>query len=151
MNRFLPEPSPMTQPFWDGCAVGELRVQGCKRCGHRQFYPRIVCTACGGDALQWNPVSGQGTLRSYSVVRRPVTEAYAAQVPYVIVVVALAEGPTLMSQLTGIDLGAEDFDVGAHGITVGAPVQVVFEPWSDAITMPLFRLRSSGTVHEPAN
>lgn len=147
MMRFMPEPGPVTAPFWDGCANGELRVQYCDACAQRQFYPRLMCTACGSDAVRWMPVSGHGVLRSFTVVRRPVTEAYAADVPYVIVLVTLAEGPTLMSQLTGIELQETDADVARYGIVIGAAVEVVFEPWSDSVTMPLFRLRSDGTVH----
>ncbi|MFK7913507.1 MAG: Zn-ribbon domain-containing OB-fold protein [Pseudomonadales bacterium] len=146
MMRFLPEPGPLTQPFWDGCAAGELRVQHCEACAHRQFYPRLMCTACGSDAVRWGAVSGRGVLRSFTVVRRPVTPAYADAVPYVIVLVALAEGPTLMSQLSNLDLGDGDVDVAALGVTIGAAVEVLFEPWSDSITMPLFQLCSSGTV-----
>ena len=28
----VPEPTPETQPFWDGCAAGELRLQRCTDC-----------------------------------------------------------------------------------------------------------------------
>ena len=146
MMRFLPEPGPLTQPFWDGCAREELRIQHCEACAHRQFYPRMMCTACGSDAVRWIPVSGRGVLRSYTVVRRPVTEAYAEAVPYVIVLVTLAEGPTMMSQLAGIDLTDDDSDMAALGIGVGAAVKVLFEPWSESITMPLFQLCSDATV-----
>ena len=144
MMRFLPEPGPMTQPFWDGCAAGELRLQRCEACAHWQFYPRLVCTSCGASALVWEPASGNGVLRSFTIVRRPVTEAYAAEVPYVIALIALAEGPTLMSQLVEVDLGAKD--AHAQGIVIGALVEVLFQPWSETISMPMFRLRSSATV-----
>lgn len=146
MMRFLPEPGPLTQSFWDGCADGELRIQHCEACNHRQFYPRLMCTACGSDAVSWEAVSGRGVLRSFTVVRRPVTQAYADAVPYVIVLVTLPEGPTLMSQLAGVALTDDDTDVAALGIHVGAAVEVVFEPWSETITMPLFRLCSDATV-----
>lgn len=127
--RFLPVPGPATQPFWDGCSQGELRLQRCRGCDHWQFYPRILCTACGGRELEWQAASGRGTLRSYSVVRRPVSEAYAEDVPYVVVLVALAEGPTLMSQLVGAD---------PESVHIGTAVRVRFVPWSESITMPLF-------------
>ena len=44
----VPVPTPETQPFWDGCAAGELRIQRCADCGRPYFYPRPVCPACGG-------------------------------------------------------------------------------------------------------
>ena len=41
----VPVPTPETQPFWDGCAAGELRIQRCTDCGRPYFYPRPVCPA----------------------------------------------------------------------------------------------------------
>lgn len=129
--RFLPEPSAATQAFWDGCSNRQLRLQQCSDCERWQFYPRILCTGCGSRQLHWQTASGEGTVRSFSVVRRPVSAAYADDVPYVIVLVALAEGPTMMSQLV---------DVAPEQVQIGAPVRVRFVPWSDEITMPLFEL-----------
>ncbi len=42
-SKPVPEPTPETQPFWDGCAAGELRLQRCTICGQAYFYPRPVC------------------------------------------------------------------------------------------------------------
>lgn len=142
MMRFLPEPGAATAPFWNGTAQGELRLQRCNACQHWQFYPRNFCTACGALDLDWAPASGNGTLRSFTIVRRPVTEAYAPDVPYVIALVALAEGPTLMTQLVDVTVPAEGADAAASGIIIGAPVQVQFVPWTDTVTMPMFRLSS---------
>ena len=65
------------------------------------------------------------------MVRRAVSAAYAEDVPYVIVLVALAEGPTIMSQLV---------DTAPEQVRIGATVAVRFVHWSDQITMPLFEL-----------
>ena len=32
-DKPVPEPTPDTQPFWDGCARGELVLQRCRGCG----------------------------------------------------------------------------------------------------------------------
>jgi Rubredoxin-like zinc ribbon domain (DUF35_N) len=47
----VPVPTPETQPFWDGCAAGELRIQRCVDCRQPYFYPRPVCPACGMFAI----------------------------------------------------------------------------------------------------
>jgi hypothetical protein len=65
------------------------------------------------------------------VVRRPVSKAYAAETPYIVALVELEEGPTLMSNVTGCDPDA---------ITVGMPVEVTFEKWTDEISIPKFRI-----------
>ena len=142
MMRFMPEPGAATIPFWEGCQQGELRLQRCSDCQHWQFYPRNLCTACGCLALDWEVASGEGSLRSFTIVRRPVTEAYAPDVPYIIALVALKEGPTLMTQLIDVDVPEEGADAAANGIVIGSPVRVQFVPWGDDLTMPMFRLAS---------
>jgi hypothetical protein len=46
--RILPEPTPETRHFWDGCKAGELRLQRCVECdGGSYFPPRPFCPKCG--------------------------------------------------------------------------------------------------------
>ncbi len=129
-GKFLPRPSPETAPFWAGCREHKLLIQRCTACGHHQFYPRILCTACASEQVDWVEATGRGKVKSFTIVRRPVTEAYADDTPYVIALIELDEGPTLMSNVTGRD---------PETVQIGMPVTVVFEAWSDDITMPLFR------------
>ncbi len=56
-TRPIPRPDAVSAPYWDAAARGELVIQECKSCGHRQFYPRAVCTDCGGDV---GPIFGVG-------------------------------------------------------------------------------------------
>ena len=74
--------------------------------------------------------SGAGEEISYPIVRLPVAEAYAAEVPYVVALIRLHEGPQLMSQV----------DCQLAEIETGRSVQVYFEAWSDEVTVPKFRL-----------
>lgn len=126
----LPRPNRDTQPFWDGCRRGELLLQRCRDCGEHQFYPRMMCCHCNSDGIEWVPASGRGKVSSYTVVRRPVSQAYAAETPYVVALVTLAEGPTMMSNVIDCEPGA---------LAVGMTVGVVFETWSPEITIPKFR------------
>ena len=129
-DKNLPRPTPETEVFWEGCREGELRIQRCADCGEYQFYPRIICSYCTSDQIEWVVSQGQGELISYTVVRRAVSDAYAAEVPYVIGIIQLAEGPTMMSSLVDCD---------CENVTVGMKVQVVFENWTEEISMPMFR------------
>lgn len=129
-GKIVPRPTAETRPYWQACREGQLTVQRCRDCGAHQFYPRMMCTHCDSDAVEWVPVSGRGTVRSYTVVRRPVSAAYASETPYIVALIALAEGPTLMSNVTGCT---------PEQIVVGMPVEVWFEPWTDEITIPKFR------------
>lgn len=85
-----------TQPFWDGCAIGELRYQACGRCGHVQLIPRSTCVECFAADLHWKRASGEGRVLSHTTVHRAPTRAWQAKAPYVIALVALDEGFRLM-------------------------------------------------------
>jgi uncharacterized OB-fold protein len=82
------------------------------------------------DQLEWREASGRGTVESYTIVTRAVSDAYAADVPYVIALITLAEGPRMMSNVIGCDV---------ESVKCGLAVEVVFERWSAEITMPKFR------------
>ena len=129
-GRNLPHPTPETAPYWDGCREQKLLIQRCSSCGHDQFYPRLVCSACTSRKIDWVAASGRGKVLSFTIVRQAISAAYAAEVPYVIALIQLDEGPTLMSNVIQSD---------PERVTIGMPVEVVFEEWSDEITVPKFR------------
>jgi uncharacterized OB-fold protein len=54
-------------------------------------------------AIEWQPASGRGEVHSFTVVHRAPSPAFAADVPYVIAIVASREGPHLMTRLVGIE------------------------------------------------
>ena len=81
--------------------------------------------------VEWAKSAGCGNVLTFTVVRRAVSEAYAEDVPYIVALIELEEGPKMMSVIEGCD--PEDVDIGL-------PVEVVFEQWSDDITMPKFRV-----------
>jgi len=128
MHKIQPHPTPVSEPYFEGCRLGELRLQQCQTCQRYQFYPRIVCVHCGADQLGWKVVSGRGTVASYTIVRRGVSKAYEA--PYVIALIDLQEHVRMMSVLVEVDVDAA---------RIGMPVQVAFEAWSDDITLPVFK------------
>lgn len=105
-----PDPS---RPFFEACARGELIVQGCNACGHRQFYPRRWCLECDSTDLGWVPVSGEAELLTFSVVRRAPSAEHKGRVPYALGIVRLAEGPQMMASLVDVD-----FDRLVPGMTV---------------------------------
>ena len=129
-QKFIPRPSPETAAWWEGCRNHELLIQSCTKCGHRQFYPRIICTECMSDKLEWTRSAGRGRVLTFTICRLPVSEAYAGDVPYVIALVQLEEGPTMMSNIV---------ECNPESVTTGMPVEVIFEQRSEKITIPQFR------------
>jgi len=134
-GKFLPRPGPETESWWEHCRAHRLMLQRCSGCGQYQFYPRVVCASCGGGQLEWQPSAGQGSVQTYTICRLPVAEAYAADVPYVVALVRLDEGPVMMCNVIGCD---------PDSVAVGMPVEVVFEDRTDEISMPQFRPRQAG-------
>ena len=82
------------------------------------------------DQVEWVQSCGRGKLVTFTICRIPVAKAYAADVPYVVALVQLEEGPTMMSNIVQCD---------PESVVTGMPLEVVFETWSDEITMPQFR------------
>ena len=92
---------PTTEAFWAACRDRKLLVQRCRACGHHQFYPRPLCLACESIDLGWVESKGEGEIYSITTVRVPVTDELPP--PYLLAIVALDEGPRL---LTNIDATA---------------------------------------------
>ena len=129
MERIQPRPTATSQPWFDGCSTGELRLQYCAVCREYQFYPRTFCVRCGQRELEWRRVSGRGRVASFTVVRHGISAAYPA--PYIIALIDLAEGPRLMSMIV---------DAETEQISVGAAVAVGFQAWSEDTSLPVFQL-----------
>lgn len=129
----LPPIDPVTQPFWDRCAAGELCVQVCDQCGNKQLYPRLACCQCQGTSLRLDATDGTGTVRSFTIIRRAVSAAFEADVPYVVALIELGAGPTLMANVV---------DVDPEEVRIGQTVKVVFEQ-REGISVPHFSPVSS--------
>jgi uncharacterized protein len=125
----VPVPTSETAEYWAGARRHELLIQRCRACGRHQFYPRALCTACSARDVEWVRASGLATVRSFTVVRRAVSEAYAAEVPYIAALVSLDEGPVMMTNI---------IDCAAGDVRIGMRVAVRFERWTEDITMPKF-------------
>ncbi len=136
----LPPPEASHAGFWEGARRGELRMPRCTACTRRWFPPRPLCPHCREAEWSWVPVSGRGTLWSFVIAHPPLLPWYAARAPYNVIVVALAEDPTLrlvgnlVRPLQGAGGGLEPVPAGE--IEIGSPVRVVFEPLSETVHLP---------------
>jgi len=116
--------------FWDAVARGELRIQRCASCGKLRHPPRPMCPKC--QSLEWDTIraSGKGTVHSYVVPYHPQLPMFPQ--PYIVVLVDLAEGTRLVSNL--IDIAPEE-------AKVGMPVELVMVEVEEGFSLPLFRPR----------
>ena len=129
-RKNLPQITPETAEYWAGCRRHELLIQRCADCGAAQFYPRMFCTNCSGSKVQWVRTSGRARLVTFSVVHRAVSQAYAGEVPYVIALVELEEGPTMMTNVIGCS---------PESLKIGMSLEVVFDDWPEGVTVSKFR------------
>lgn len=129
-RKNLPQITPETAEYWAGCKRHELLIQRCIDCDATQFYPRSLCTQCSGRNLQWVRTSGRATLVTFTIVHRAVSQAYTGEVPYVVALVRLEEGPTMMTNVVSY---------AAVKLQIGMSLVVVFDDWTDEVTVPKFR------------
>ncbi len=108
-NKPLPQPTPISAPFWDGLKAHTVRLQQCEH-GHWLFFPRTHCPTCGSRQLAWHTVSGEGTLYSFTVARVPTLPEFSDEMPQLLAVVELDQGVHLNTTLVGAK--PEDLRVG---------------------------------------
>ena len=128
-ERPLPTITPETRHFWEGTKSGELRLQKCAACSHVYFPPRPFCPKCASRDVNIVRANGRATLYSYVIHHRA---APGFTPPYAIAVVALEEGPRMMTNIAGIEQTPQ-------ALQLDMPLEVLFEPMSDEISLPLFR------------
>lgn len=127
----LPVIDPGTERFWTEAKAHRLTIPLCLDCGKQHFYPRALCPHCHSERLEWTAVSGRGAIYSYTVARKPAGPAFSADLPYVIAIVELAEGPRMMTTMVTDDVGK---------VRIGAVVEVAFDDVTEEVTLPRFRL-----------
>ncbi|MDA4129808.1 MAG: Zn-ribbon domain-containing OB-fold protein [Thaumarchaeota archaeon] len=115
-----PDIFPFSEAFWEGTNKGELRIQVCTSCSHRQWYPKASCENCGKREFSWLKCSGKGKVRSFTIIREVVmnSPAFEAEIPYALSILELDEGVRFVGQIVGAP--PED-------IRVGMEVEAFFE------------------------
>ena len=131
----LPVPDELSTGFWEHAAAHVLAIARCAHCGHYSHPPGVVCSAClnPDPAFAFIPVSGNGTVRSFTVIRDSFLPGFAAEVPFVLVDVELDEQSDL--RLIGRLVDGPDAPLG-----LGARVNVVFDDRALGVAIPAFAL-----------
>ncbi len=130
-----------TGPFWAAARERRLVVQRCDGCGALRFPPHPYCSCCRSPAMHWVPVSGRGRIWSYVVVHSPVLPAYEPFVPYPVVAIELEEDPSLhMLGNLLTDENAPINSVDPAQISIGLPVEVIFQTVAPDVVLPQWRI-----------
>jgi acyl dehydratase/uncharacterized OB-fold protein len=124
-NKPLPQPTPISAPYWDGLKAHEVRLQQCTH-GHWLFFPRTHCPTCGSRQLTWKTVSGEGTLYTYTVARVPTLSEFSDEMPQLLAVVELEQGVHINTTMVGVQ---------PEGLRVGQRVRPVFDERPGSVTL----------------
>jgi uncharacterized OB-fold protein len=136
MLRAKPETDSLTEPFWAAASRRELVVQRCQACRRRQHPPRPACAACGAADVGFEPVSGGGTVLTWTEVRQPFVSSWRDELPFTCFLVELDEQ-------AGLVFAADDVHFfrrlgKAFSPSAGLAVRVEFEPIDGGLLLPQF-------------
>jgi uncharacterized OB-fold protein len=125
----LPTPDDVNRDYWQAGTEGRLLIQQCPHCGHRQFYPRALCTSCAGEP-EWLECTGRGTVHTFTIIRQMGMRPFRNELPYVVAMIELDEGPLIMGNVTDCD---------PESVRIGQPVEVHFLKAADDVGIPVWR------------
>ena len=109
-------------------------MQYCTKCSEWIWYPKAWCPNCGKkENLEWRKLSGEGTVYSFTIIRQVIDNSPAFQndLPFVIALIELSEGPRIYSNLIGQSV---------EQISIGARVSVYFEDVTSEFSLPKFKV-----------
>jgi len=118
-----PQKNRDTAYFWEGTAIGELRIQKCNACGELRHPPGPMCPTCHAADRGYVVASGKGTVFSFLVHHAP--QLPGKELPITLALIELEEGLRMVGEVQG----------GRDQIAIGSPVQVAFETIDDELTL----------------
>ena len=126
----LPHVDEENRWFWEACARHELVLQKCAGCAAIRFYPRALCPACLSTETQYVRTSGRGTVYTFTVTHQNQAPGFRDGLPYVMAYVELDEGPRILTNIV---------QTPPDEVTIGMPVEVVFEDIDETLAIPKFQ------------
>lgn len=117
-------------PLWRSVEAEAMELPYCLDCQRFFFYPRPFCPNCWSGSIEWRPVSGRGSVWSFSVVHFPFFQGeWKEQLPYVVALVELEERVRMLSNV--VDSPVEE-------VYSGLAVEITYRKVGER-TLPLFR------------
>jgi uncharacterized protein len=104
MTNALPD---VGAPFWEGLKARKLMIQCDAASGRAQFYPRPQ-SLYSEAGVRWYEATGRGSILALTL-SRVGPPALADQLPYVMALVQLDEGPRMLAR---VDAPVETLAIG---------------------------------------
>lgn len=86
------------EQFVEFLKSNEIRGTVCKECGAKFFPPRSDCSVCLSDQMDWFPISGAGTLISFTKAMF-APAGFEKDVPYSLGVAEFADGLKIFGRI----------------------------------------------------
>ncbi len=125
-----PRPAPESLPYWQAARDHRLALPKCEACEKFWFPPTRTCPHCLSTNFSFQNVSGKGKIFSFVTYHRVYRPAFEADVPYVVALVELDEGPRLLTNILGIP---------HDQVTCEMRVEVTFDDYDEDISIPKFK------------
>jgi uncharacterized OB-fold protein len=114
-----------------------LKGLKCLDCGTITVPPKAVCDDCASTNQEVTQLSGDGTIKTFTVIR-VAPEGFKA--PYVVVLAQLREGPWLTGVLNSLDPGSATMELIGKKVKLGHQVVPHMKHAAGEGVVPLFSL-----------
>lgn len=112
----VPVETELTATYWAAAQRGQVLLQSCGNCVRVWHPPAPLCPGCRSTSWSWFAASGRGVVRSATRVVHSAHGQVDAAVPYVLVLVELAEGPPF---LCGLLDATDGWPADGQAVTIG--------------------------------
>ena len=126
----LPQPNADTKPFWDGCKEHQLRFQKCRDCGHVRWPASIICPMCYSHDADWIASIAKGKVYTFVVYHQAYHPAFEGDLPYVVAIVELEEGPHILTNIVGCN---------PDDVRCDMPVEIAWQDITEEFSLPNFK------------
>ena len=103
-------PTEKLTEFWNGLEKGKVYASKCKKCGLLTFPPKVDCSQCLSQGVEWVDIQGEGEIETFThIVIRPTS--FMNHPTYTVAVVRMKAGVKVLAWLTSAKLS--DVKIGA--------------------------------------
>ena len=125
-----PEIDQDSATFWDSAREHKVKIQRCDSCGKFRFPPSPSCYYCGQIGATWKLIEGIGTVYSWIVIHHPVDKRLANEVPFIVALVEIAEGPRIVGRM---------HESNPENMRAGMAVQIEYTDIDSELTLINFK------------
>ncbi len=99
-----------------------LQLQRCTACGHTQYPPRELCSACLADTLEWTAAPASGTVLAITELHHTHEPSFHTQRPITVALVHLDSGPTAVCFIAATSAAGDRVQITAATDAAGRTV-----------------------------